>query len=154
MFHNEKTKAKEIQLTCKCLNYSTNQYLNTYPNKISKNYQLGKHIARELLHFPDQQLTRKQIQQFLGIINHIRDFIPHVDHHTNQLSAILKKKPPKWNDDHTLAVTALKKIAKNPPPIKLITDGKWILQTDAIDESWGAILLEEIKWQRKLYCLC
>ncbi|KAH9752095.1 hypothetical protein KPL71_014558 [Citrus sinensis] len=75
-------------------------------------YQPGKHIAQELLHFPDQQLSKRQIQQFLGIINYIRDFIPH--------------------------------IAQNPPPLKLITDGKCILQTDASDESWGAILLEEI----------
>ncbi|KAH9792640.1 hypothetical protein KPL71_004208 [Citrus sinensis] len=75
-------------------------------------YQPGKHNSQELLHFPDQQLSRRQIQQFLGIINYICDFIPH--------------------------------IAQNPPPLKLITDGKRILQTDASDESRGAILLEEI----------
>ncbi|KAH9763336.1 hypothetical protein KPL70_001131 [Citrus sinensis] len=91
-----------------------------------------------------QQLTKKQIQQFLGIINYIRDFIPHVDHHTNQLSALLKKKPPEWNDNHTLAVTTLKKIAQNSSPLKLITDGNQILQTAASDESWGVILFEEI----------
>ncbi|KAH9782950.1 hypothetical protein KPL71_009129 [Citrus sinensis] len=107
-------------------------------------YQPGKHIAQELLHFPDQQLSRRQIQQFLGIINYIRDFIPHVNHYTHHLSALLKKKPPEWNADHTFAVTTLKQIAQNPPPLKLITDGKRILQTDASDESWGAILFEEI----------
>ena len=107
-------------------------------------YQPGKHIAQELLHFPDQQLSKKQVQQFLGIINYIRDFIPHVDHYTRHLSALLKKKPPAWNDDHTNAVTTLKKIAQNPPPLKLIADGKRILQTDASDESWGVILLEEL----------
>ena len=107
-------------------------------------YQPGKHIAQELLHFPDQQLSKRQIQQFLGIINYIRDFLPHVDHHTHHLSALLKKKPPEWNADHTIAVTTLKQIAQNPPPLKLIADGKRILQTDASDESWGAILLEEL----------
>ncbi|KAH9780730.1 hypothetical protein KPL71_008191 [Citrus sinensis] len=107
-------------------------------------YQPGKHIAQELLHFPDQQLSKRQIQQFLGIINYIRDFIPNVDHYTHHLSALLKKKPTEWNADHTFAVTTLKQIAQNPPPLKLITDGKRILQTDASDESWGAILLEEI----------
>ncbi|KAH9716851.1 hypothetical protein KPL71_021595 [Citrus sinensis] len=107
-------------------------------------YQPGKHIAQELLHFPDQQLSKRQIQQFLGIINYIRDFIPHVDRYTHHLSALLKKKPPEWNADHTIAVTTLKQIAQNPPPLKLITDGRRILQTDASDESWGAILLEEI----------
>ncbi|KAH9780732.1 hypothetical protein KPL71_008192 [Citrus sinensis] len=69
---------------------------------------------------------------------------PHVDHYTHHLSALLKKKPPEWNADHTFAITTLKQIAQNPPPLKLITDGKRILQTDASDESWGAILLEEI----------
>ncbi|KAH9780724.1 hypothetical protein KPL71_008190 [Citrus sinensis] len=107
-------------------------------------YQPGKHIAQELLHFPDQQFSKRQVQQFLGIINYIRDFIPHVDHYTHHLSALLKKKPPEWNTDHTNAVTTLKQIAQNPPPLKLITDGKRILQTDASDDSWGAILLEEI----------
>ncbi|KAH9769835.1 hypothetical protein KPL71_012160 [Citrus sinensis] len=107
-------------------------------------YQPGKHIAQELLHFPDQQLSKRQIQQFLGIINYIRDFIPHVDHYTHHLSALLKKKPPEWNTDHTFAVTTLKQIEQNPPHLKLITDGKRILQTDASDDSWGAILLEEL----------
>ncbi|KAH9698054.1 hypothetical protein KPL71_023860 [Citrus sinensis] len=107
-------------------------------------YQPGKHITQELFHFPDQHLSKKQVQQFLGIINYIRDFIPHVDHYTHHLSALLKKKPPEWNADHTIAVTTLNQIAQNSPPLKLITDGKCILQTDASDESWGAILLEEI----------
>ncbi|KAH9671305.1 hypothetical protein KPL70_017323 [Citrus sinensis] len=71
-------------------------------------YQPGKHIAQELIHFPNQNLSKRQIQQFLGIINYIRDFIPHVDHHTRQLSALLKKNPPSWNNNHTLAVTMLK----------------------------------------------
>ncbi|KAH9734792.1 hypothetical protein KPL71_017508 [Citrus sinensis] len=107
-------------------------------------YQPGPHIAQELLHFPDQHFSKRQVQQFLGIINYIRDFIPHVDHYTHHLSALLKKQPPEWNTDHTNAVTTLKQIAQNPPPLKLIIDGKRILQTDASDDSWGAILLEEI----------
>ncbi|KAH9780736.1 hypothetical protein KPL71_008195 [Citrus sinensis] len=120
------------------------QIFSNFDLKSDGHYQPGKHIAQELLHFPDQQLSKRQIQQFLGIINYIRDFIPHVDHYTHHLSALLKKKPPEWNADHTFAVTTLKQIAQNPPPLKLITDGKRILQTDASDESWGAILLEEI----------
>ncbi|KAH9792689.1 hypothetical protein KPL71_004228 [Citrus sinensis] len=101
-------------------------------------------LAQGLIEPTNQQLSKRQIQQFLGIINYICDFIPHVDHYTHRLSTLLKKKPPEWNADHTIAVTTLKQIAQNPPPLKLITDGKRILQTDASDESWGAILLEEI----------
>ncbi|KAH9769493.1 hypothetical protein KPL71_012022 [Citrus sinensis] len=100
-----------------------------------------------------QQFSKKQVQQFLGIINYIRDFIPHVDHYTHHISALLKKRPPEWNIDHTNAVTTLKQIPQNPPPLKLITDGKRILQTDASDDSWGSILLEEINGKRALYRL-
>ena len=106
-------------------------------------YQPGPHIAQELLHFPKSNFIKKQVQQFLQIINYIRDFLPHVDHHTRKFSALLKRNPPSWSEIHSDAVKQLKQIAQNPPPLKLITDGKRILQTDPSDESWGAILLEE-----------
>ena len=54
-------------------------------------YQPGPHIATELLKFPDTNLTKKQIQQFLGIVNYVQDFIPKVAFHTSQLSRMLKK---------------------------------------------------------------
>ena len=54
-------------------------------------YQPSPHIAVELLKFPDTHLNRKQIQQFLGIVNYVRDFIPKVVIHTSQLSRMLKK---------------------------------------------------------------
>ncbi|KAH9686084.1 hypothetical protein KPL70_014217 [Citrus sinensis] len=63
--------------------------------------------------------------------------------HSSPLGFI-EKEAPRVESDHTTAVTTFKQIAQNPPPLKLITDGKRILQTDASDESWGAILLEEI----------
>ncbi|KAH9763304.1 hypothetical protein KPL70_001120 [Citrus sinensis] len=113
-------------------------------------YQPGPNIAQELLHFPDSNFTKKQVQQFLGIINYICDFLPHVNHHTSKLSALLKKNPPSWSKIHSDAVKQLKQIAQNPPPLKLITDGKRILQTDASDESWGAILLEECNGKEHL----
>ena len=59
-------------------------------------YLPGPHIAQKLLHFPESNFTEKQVQQFLGIINYIRDFLPHVNHHTSKLSALLKKNPPSW----------------------------------------------------------
>ena len=57
-------------------------------------YRPGPHLASQLLDFPDSNLTHKQIQQFLGIVNYIRDFIPRVSHYTSVLSVHLKKKPP------------------------------------------------------------
>ena len=99
-------------------------------------YQPRPHIAQELLHFPESNFTKTQVQQFLGIINYICDFLPHVNHHTSKLSALLKKNPPSWSEIHTDVVKQLKQIAQNPPPLKLIINGKRIPQTDASDESW------------------
>ena len=56
-------------------------------------YRPGPHLASQLLDFPDSNLTHKQIQQFLGIVNYIRDFIPRISHYTSVLSIHLKKKP-------------------------------------------------------------
>ena len=107
-------------------------------------YQPGPHIAIELLKFPDTHLNRKQIQQFLGIVNYVRDFIPKVAIHTSQLSRMLKKQSPPWGPVQTEAVKQLKMIAQSPPPLRIPTSGQRILQTDASDDYWSAILLEDI----------
>ena len=39
-------------------------------------YQPDPHIATELLEFSDTHLNKKQIQQFLEIVNYVHDFIP------------------------------------------------------------------------------
>ncbi|KAH9792704.1 hypothetical protein KPL71_004236 [Citrus sinensis] len=105
-------------------------------------YQPGPHIAIELLKFPDTHLNRKQIQQFLGIVNYVRDFIPKVAIHTSQLSRMLKKQCPPWGPAQTEVVKKLKVIAQSPPPLRIPTSGQRILQTDANDDYWSAILFE------------
>lgn len=60
-------------------------------------YQPQPHIAQELLNFPDENLTVKQIQQFLGIINYIRNFIPKLARYTSPLSQLLRKNSPPWD---------------------------------------------------------
>ena len=45
-------------------------------------YSSGPHIAQEFIHFPDEHLSKKQIQQFLGIINYLQEFFLHVAVHT------------------------------------------------------------------------
>ncbi|KAK0575573.1 hypothetical protein LWI29_003003 [Acer saccharum] len=57
-------------------------------------YRPGPHLAVRLLDFPNSDLSVKQVQQFLGIVNYVRDFIPHVSHYTSVLSTLLKKSPP------------------------------------------------------------
>ncbi|KAH9769356.1 hypothetical protein KPL71_011966 [Citrus sinensis] len=107
-------------------------------------YQPGPHIATELLKFPDTNFTKKQIQQFLGIVNYVRDFIPKVAIHTSQLSRMLKKQCPPWGPTQIEAVKQLKVIAQSPHPLRIPIFGQRILQTDASDDYWSAILLEEI----------
>ncbi|KAL5751834.1 hypothetical protein ACOSP7_022018 [Xanthoceras sorbifolium] len=103
-------------------------------------YSPGPHIALELLKFPDTNLSREQIQQFLEIINYIRDFLPYVAQYTLPLSRLLKKTPPPWSPVHT-----------TPPPLHIPSEGLRILQTDASDCHWGALLLEE-RDTKRFYC--
>ena len=106
-------------------------------------YQPGPHISQELKHFPDENLSRKEIQQFLGIVNYIKDFLPQSSKYTSQLSKLLKKNGPPWCPNQTLAVKKLKQLCEDLPPLKIPSSGKRILQTDASDEFWGAVLLEQ-----------
>ncbi|KAI9169507.1 hypothetical protein LWI28_013325 [Acer negundo] len=74
-------------------------------------YRLGPHLVVQLLDFPDSHLTTKQVQQFLGIVNSIRDFLHQVSRYTSVLSSLLKKTPPPWDSSHTDTVTKLKVMA-------------------------------------------
>ncbi|MEQ5213094.1 ribonuclease H family protein, partial [Morganella morganii] len=112
-------------------------------------FQPGKHIAQELLKFPDENLTKQQVQQFLGIINYIRDFVPNIAPHVSTLTKMLKKSPPKWSTEQTKAIRWMKEHTKELPPLHIPAgEGLRILQTDASDYYWGAVLLQEVKGKR------
>nr|KYP34603.1 polyprotein [Cajanus cajan] len=114
-------------------------------------YQPQPHIAKELFNFPEENLTVKQIQQFLGILNYIRDFIPKVARYTSPLSQMLKKDSPPWGPEQTQVVQEIKKIAQNLPALKIPGNGKRIIQADASDHYWGAVFIEEMEG-KKFYC--
>ncbi|KAK9047390.1 hypothetical protein V6N11_053236 [Hibiscus sabdariffa] len=113
-------------------------------------YQPGPHIAQELLKFPDEDLSKKQILQFLGIVTYLRDFIPKISKYTNPLRKMLKKDQPPWTKTQTIAAKVLKEKLQQLPPLQIPSDGKRILQTDASDKYWGAILFEESKGKRHI----
>ncbi|KAG8492316.1 hypothetical protein CXB51_009828 [Gossypium anomalum] len=113
-------------------------------------YSPGPHIAQELLKFPSKNFSFKQIQQFIGIVNYVRDFIPKVSKYTNPLRKLLKKDPPPWSSSQTKALQRLKELSQDLPHLKIPSDGKRILQTDANDKYWGAILFEETDGKRYL----
>ncbi|KAH9769449.1 hypothetical protein KPL71_012007 [Citrus sinensis] len=85
----------------------------------------------------------KESIDFLGMVIKDGPYQP-VTIHTSQLSRMLKKQCPPWGPTQTEAVKQLKVIAQSPPPLRIPTNGHRILQTDAIDDYWSAILLEEI----------
>lgn len=110
------------------------------------------HLVENLAQFPDENLSRKEIQSFLGIVNYIRDFLPQAAKYTSPLSKMLKKTAPPWGQEQTTAVQRLKELCKKPPPLKIPSTGKRILQTDASDDYWGAVLLEENNTGSREYC--
>ncbi|KAK2638055.1 hypothetical protein Ddye_025850 [Dipteronia dyeriana] len=114
-------------------------------------YQSGPHLAKQLLDFPDSNLNQKQLQQVLGIINFIRDFIPHVSHSASVLSALLNKNPPPRSPHHTEVVATFKNMAQRPPPLTIPSIGQLILQTDDSDDYWEQSLFEE-KEGKQSYC--
>ncbi|KAK0571696.1 hypothetical protein LWI29_020167 [Acer saccharum] len=114
-------------------------------------YRPGPHLAVRLLDFPDSDLSVHQVQQFLGIVNYVRDFIPHVSHYTSILSTLFKKRPPPWSSSHTEAIAKLKEISQSPPALTIPSSGQLVLQTDASDIFWGAVLIEDREGQRSYY---
>ncbi|XP_048229558.1 uncharacterized protein LOC125370028 [Ricinus communis] len=63
---------------------------------------------------------------------------------------MLKKDPHPWGTEQTTAVQRLKELAHNPPPFTIPSTGNLILQTDASDHAWGAILLENLNNKEQL----
>ena len=57
-------------------------------------YKALSHMAQEFLKLSDTDLMKAQIQQFLGIINYLRDFIPYLFTLTSPLNKMLRKDPP------------------------------------------------------------
>ncbi|KAG8489635.1 hypothetical protein CXB51_017679 [Gossypium anomalum] len=113
-------------------------------------YSPQPHIAQELLKFPQKDLSFKQVQQFIGIVNYLRDFIPKVSEYINPLRKMLKKDPHPWSSSQTKALQRLKEIAQDLPPLQIPSYGERILQTDATDKYWRAILLEKINGKKHL----
>ncbi|XP_043717624.1 uncharacterized protein LOC122665535 [Telopea speciosissima] len=61
----------------------------------------------------------------------------------NHLHRLLRKDAPPWSSVHTQAVKDLKALAQSLPTLQIPSTGLRILQSDASDTQWGAVLLEE-----------
>lgn len=103
------------------------------------NFSPQAHFATTRIDFPDENLTKRQVQHFLGVINFVSDFIPQLSQLTRPLQKMLAKNPPQWKNRQTEAVRSLKVEVQKLPPLKIPSTGTHILQTGASDKYWGAI---------------
>ena len=115
-------------------------------------YEAHSHIAQELLKFPDENLTKVQIQQFLGIINYLKNFVPKLLDLTKPLSDMLKKESHSWTALQTKAIQQLKENMTSLSALQIPSDGKRILQTDTSDKHRGAVLIEEDNKRKRRIC--
>ncbi|OMO86134.1 reverse transcriptase [Corchorus capsularis] len=94
-------------------------------------YVAHPHIGQALQDFPNENLTKKQIQQFLGIVNYMSDFLSNLAKLSNPLKVLLKENPPQWSQKQTTTVKVLKAKALSLPTLHIPSNGTRILQTGA-----------------------
>ncbi|KAK1573522.1 hypothetical protein QYE76_017367, partial [Lolium multiflorum] len=106
---------------------------------------LQEHIARKILQFPDTMNDKKILQQFLGIVNYARNYIDNLAKLAGPLYAKLRKNGQKYfNSEDIKLVKAIKEKVKYLKPLELPLDDNYlIIETDASQEGWGAILKQK-----------
>ena len=80
---------------------------------------LQKHVLNVFNHFPDHILDKVQLQRFLGRINYIRPFYRGQASDIHVPQQRMKKNPPKWSKNMTLAVQTIKTRVQNLPTLSL-----------------------------------
>ena len=90
--------------------------------------------------------NKQHIQKFLGCLNYAERFIKDLAKKRNILKKLLRKNNTRgWNEEHIEAVRNLKEECKNLPALRLPEENdKLVIQTNAPDLYWGAILKTDI----------
>lgn len=114
--------------------------------------ELQPHVLTHLLKFPDIIVDVKTLQRFLGCLNYIRNFYAKQSEDTKILLNRLKKKVVSWIDEMTAVVISIKSKLNDLPKLKLPdTNLPFILETDASDHTWAAVLLQK-HGRKELVC--
>ncbi|KAI5753968.1 hypothetical protein M8J77_004729 [Diaphorina citri] len=88
--------------------------------------------------------SKKKLQSFLGLCNWLRDFVPKSSEVMNPLTAILHRKPFRWNETDTVHFNKIKETFQNLEPLhRPDYNLTFILQTDASDIGISATLYQE-----------
>ena len=93
--------------------------------------------------------TRQELQSFLGAVNYLQTFVPHLSHHTELLRVLLKKENTfAWDQNSNDSFQRIKGLPENSllKPLKYYDRNKpVILQCDASLKGLGACILQDDK---------
>ncbi|CDP20766.1 unnamed protein product, partial [Coffea canephora] len=132
------------------------------PSQFNKNYFLGvqvstfrpsihvhKYYKSFLRHEPSSnQKWGRHIQQFLGVVNYVREFIPKALKHISPLTKMLKKDPPPWGKSQTTARYIFQENRCIPPEIWPGPYGSWNYQNT--HPYWTQIRKAKKEWTDKM----
>ena len=98
IFNSSKCSIKKESMTFFCGMFSANGY-SPDPEKIQGITEMT----------PPQ--TKKELQSFLGAVNYLQTFVPHLSHHTEPLHALLKKENNfTWDENSNTSFQKIKSL--------------------------------------------
>ena len=114
--------------------------------------ELQPDIVSKLLEFPNKIEDTKELQNFLGLLNYSRKFIPNLSTLIRPLYNKLSKNGQKYfSSEDIKLIQKLKRIVKNLKPLALPIDSYYkIIQTDAL--GWAGILIQRLVDVWRLVC--
>ena len=101
----------------------------------SNGISLQTHISRKISEYPDVLRTKKQIQEFLGLLNYASSYIPNLAKKKDLQSLLRKNNTKGWSNYHNQIVKNLEEECKNLPQLRLPKpEDNLINETDASDK--------------------
>jgi hypothetical protein len=100
--------------------------------------------------------TKRMVQQFLGLTNYYRKFIPAFSHIAKPLYKMTEKEPPTWGPQQDRAFQLLKDALLNPPILAYPDytsdpeDAPFVLYTDASNVGIAGILSQKQQGQERI----
>ena len=90
---------------------------------------------------------KQELQSFLGAVNYLQTFVPHLSHHTEPLRAILKKENSfAWDENSNNSFQRIKSLLEKSllKPLRYYNRNKPVtLQCDASLKGLGACIIQE-----------
>jgi len=98
--------------------------------------------------FPNEIKEKRQLQKFLGCLNYVSDFFPHLRQLCAPLYRRLRKNPVPWTDEPTKIVRQVKERVKSLPCLSIPNPSAFmIVETAASDIGYGGILKQKLDSQ-------